>query len=284
MSDIGTSAIEDGAMTGTGAALVAADAGLNALTAKATLFVRLAGKNIDNSGSKISEDVSGLRSVLKKRNKSSSTIAKRAGQSVNQAALVAAATANKMTEAELSASMLSKGFLPFSVQYNPASLNLRTVGGRFVQYQSMGNENMNSLTATDKKTSTHLSVQLIYEAIENADAFGSSSLGVNADDVINTGKSVIKNLAGGGYSIKKQVEGLISLLMTKEYRQVIFVWNNMFFHGELISVNANFTMFNKLGNPIKATVDLEIQQSNGNAIFASDRQYWNEVFDEVYGL
>lgn len=283
MSDVGTSAIEDSAMTGTGLGLVAADVALNAMKAKATLYVRLVATSIDNSGSKINQDVSGLRSVLKKRKKTSSTIANRAGQSVNQAALAAEATANKMTEVEVSAAMLSSGFLPFTVQYNPSSLSFRSFGGKMFQYQSMGNETMNSITTTDKKTSTHMSVQLIYEAIDNSDAFGSSSLGINTDDVIHAGVSTIKNL-NGGCSVKKQVEGLVSLLMTKEYRQVIFVWNNMFFHGELISVNANFTMFNKLGNPIRAVVDLEIQQTNGNATFASDRQYWNDVFNEVYGV
>ena len=69
MSDVGTSAIEDSAMTGTGLGLVAADVALNAMKAKATLYVRLVATSIDNSGSKINQDVSGLRSVLKKRKK-----------------------------------------------------------------------------------------------------------------------------------------------------------------------------------------------------------------------
>ena len=180
--------------------------------------------------------------------------------------------------------MLAKGFIPTQVQYNPTSLMLRTVGGKIRQYQAMGNETMNAMISTDKKTSTYLSVQLVYEAIDNADAFGSSSLGMNVDDVVDATKSFLKNSFKGGYSVKKPVEGLLSLMMEKESRQVIFVWNNMFFHGELISANAQFTMFNKLGNPIKATVNLEIQQSNGNALFASDRQYWNDAFDKVYGL
>lgn len=283
MSDLGTAAGEAAAFTGAGAAMALADYGLSALTAKATLYVRMVGMSIDTTGSNINEDVSGLRSLLKKRNKSSSTVAGRAGQSVNQASIVAEATMNKMSEVEMAAAMLSKGFIPVHVQYNPSTITFRTSGGHIRQYQSMGNENMNSVTSTDKKTSTTLSVQLIYECVDVSDAFGSSSLGMNVEDVAGTVKSGVKTLFGGGNSVKKPVEGLISLMMEKESRQVIFVWNNMFFHGELGSVNANFTMFNKLGNPIKATVDIEIEQTNGNALYASDRKYWNDAFDAVYG-
>ncbi len=283
MSDLETNLAEAAAFTGTGAAMALADYGLSALTAKATLYVRMIGMSLDTTGSSINEDVSGLRSLLKKRNKSSEKVAARAGQSVNQAALVADATMNKMSEVEMAAAMLTKGFIPIQVQYNPASLTLRTSGGNLRQYQSMGNENMNSVTSTDKKTSTTLSVQFIYESIDNADAFGSSSLGMNVEDVADTIKSGVKKLKGAGNSVKKPVEGLVSLMMEKESRQVIFVWNNMFFHGELGSVSANFTMFNKQGNPIKATVDLEIEQTNGNALYASDRQYWDDAFNAVFG-
>lgn len=283
MSDLGTNLTEAAAFTGTGAAMAAADYGLSALTAKATLYVRMVGMNMDTTGSSMNEDVSGLRSLLKKRNKSSEKVAGRAGQSVNQAAIVADATMNKMSEVEMAAAMLTKGFIPTQVQYNPATLTFRSSGGHLRQYQSMGNENMNSVTSTDKKASTTLSVQFIYESIDNADAFGSSSLGINVEDAADTIKSGVKKLIGAGNSVKKPVEGLISLMMEKESRQVIFVWNNMFFHGELGSVNANFTMFNKQGNPIKATVDIEIEQTNGNVLYASDRQYWNEAFNTVFG-
>ena len=74
----------------------------------------------------------------------------------------------------------------------------------------------------------------------------------------------------------------MSLLMLKPTRQIIFVWNNMFFHGELLSVDANFTMFNKLGHPIRAVVNIQIQQSNNNATFKSDLEYWDEVLDTVF--
>ena len=284
MSDIGDAALETGAYIAAGAEIEAAAYGITMMTAKATLYVRIMGMSLDMTGSQINEDVSGLRSLLKKKNKQSEKVAARAGQSTNQAAVAANAAMQKMSDLEMGAAMLTKGFIPVEVQYNPSSLQFNTVGGKIRNYTAMGNEQMNAMSSTDKQTSTYMTVQLVYENINVSDAFGSSSLGTSASDIIDTGASVLKNLFGDGYSVKKPVEGLLSLLITKETRQVIFVWNNMFFHGELVSAQANFTMFNKLGHPIRATVQLQIQQSNGNATFASDKQYWNDAFDLVYNV
>ena len=284
MSDLGDAAIEAASFTAAGAAMEAAAYGLNKMTAKAMLYVRILGASLDTTGSRINEDVWGLRSVLKSKKKSSEKLAARAGQQVNMATVAANAAKLKMSEAQVLAAMMSKGFTPMEVQYNPSSLRFNTVGGTVVTYKAMGNEQMNSMTSTDKQTSTYLNVELIFEDIDLADAFGSSSLGANVSDIVGTAKSVIEKAVGKSHSVKVPVEGLVSLLMNKESRQVIFVWNDMFFHGELVSVNANFTMFNKQGYPIRATVNLEIQQSNGNATFASDKQYWSDAFDLGFGV
>ena len=284
MSDAGDNFGAYSAYGGSGADIEAAAFGLEKIKARAILYVRILGWTIDTTGSQTNEDISGLRSLVKKRNKSSEKVAKRAGQTTDQATILAEAAKTKMSEAELAAAMLSKGFVPVRVQYNPSSVKMYSVGGKIKKFSAMGNETMNSMTSTDKKTSTYLSVTLIYEDINLADAFGTSGLGVNVSDAADAVKSTALNAIGIGYSVKKPVEGLISLLMTKETRQIIFVWNNMFFHGELISVNANFTMFNKLGNPIRATVDLQIQQTNGDETFASDKQYWDDAFDAAFGV
>ena len=194
---------------------------------------------------------------------------------------MASATEGKIAEAQLALALLQKGFIPIEVQYNPSSINLNSVGGPIKKYNAMGNDNMNSFTSVDKKTATYLTTQLIFEDINVSDAFGASSLSINASSAVDNVKSLVKNLSGG-YSVKKQVEGLVSLLMTKETRQVIFVWNDMFFHGELLYVDVAFNMFNKNGHPIKATADIKIIQNNTNASYASDKQYWNDAIDYAF--
>ena len=272
--------------TATAIGTAAVGKGLEMMTAKAMLYVRMLGMgSIDTTGASTGQDVKALRTLRKQKLKMSEKIAQRAGQMVKQTKLATDSVKAKMSEAEVAAGMLTNGFLPIMVQYNPASLRMNTMGGRITKYTAVGNETPNSIQNTDKETSTYLSVQLVFEDINNADAFGKSTFSdatVNASNVAEVGMSVATNMFTEGYSIRRKTEGLMSLLMMKRTRQVIFVWNNMFFHGELLSVDINYTMFNKMGNPIKGTVDLQIQQSNANATFASDLEYWNEVFEKAF--
>lgn len=258
--------------------------GIETLASKATLYVKMLGWEIDATGSKTNEDIEALRSLVKERDKSSSKLAARSGKVTKQMDVRADASKAKMTSAQINAAMLAKGFIPVQVQYNPSSITMNSVGGNIKNFETMGNEKLNSMTSTDKQTSTYLSVDLIYEDINVADAFGSQSLdtkGLEGGD-----KKAFKedDEFSDVYSVKKPVEGLLSLMMEKETRQVIFVWNNMFFHGVMTSVSVNFTMFNKIGMPIKAKVSLQIQQSNTDESFASDRQYWDSAFDTAFGV
>ena len=56
----------------------------------------------------------------------------------------------------------------------------------------------------------------------------------------------------------------------------------MIFRGELKSVDANFTMFNKKGNPIRAVVNITIQQDFDSA---KDEKggYWDMAFTKAFG-
>ncbi len=261
--------------------------GLELAKAKAYLYVRVIGGEMqDSTGANTSEEVDALKHLIKRRKKKSKEIAKRAGMPVDTITITTEGVENMLSETETQALMMSAGFLPMEVQYNPMSLQMQTVGGTLEKYTAMGNDTNNSLVATDKQTSTYLTVQLIFEDINVDDAFGNATHenGI-ASGVSNTADQVVSAVTTGlsdGYSVRRQVEGIISLLMLKRTRQVIFVWNNMFFHGELLSVDANFTMFNKLGHPIRAMVNMQIQQSNNNATFKSDLEYWDEVLDTVF--
>lgn len=258
--------------------------GIETLASKATLYVKMLGWEIDSTGSKTNEDIEALRSLVKERDKSSSKLAARSGKVTKQMDIKADASKAKMTSAQINAAMLAKGFIPVQVQYNPSSITMNSVGGNIKNFETMGNEKLNSMTSTDKQTSTYLSVDLIYEDINVADAFGSQSLDTKGPEWGDKKAFKEDDEFSDVYSVKKPVEGLLSLMMEKETRQVIFVWNNMFFHGVMTSVSVNFTMFNKIGMPIKAKVSLQIQQSNTDESFASDRQYWDSAFDTAFGV
>lgn len=280
--DVGTAAAEVAAATAIGVAAK----GLEMAKAKAMLYVRMLGAHNDTTGSTTNQDVAALKGLLKQRKKKGKKAAKRAGAAVAETDIVEEGVDIKLTETETATELLSVGFIPVRVQYNPTTLSMQTMGGIIEKYTAMGNETPNALVSHDKKTSTYLTVELIYEQINNMDAFGSATMedpmGINnVNNALTLAEDIALNSMEGP-SVRTQVEGLISLLMLKRTRQIIFVWGNMFFHGELLSVDARYTMFNKMGNPIKAVASIQIQQTNGNATFKSDMDYWDEVLDEVF--
>ena len=108
---------------------------------------------------------------------------------------------------------------------------------------------------------------------------------MNAQELARTAASTVFNsIDGGEYSVQKECDGLLSLLNFKRLKQVIFVWSNMFFHGELTNVDVSYEMFNKLGNPILAKVRLVIQQSDSSKSvkYTSDDDQWNAALDIAF--
>ena len=275
---------EDAAVTGIATGLAVGAKALELLSNRATLYVRMWGVDNDTSGASTNEDVAALKQLIKGRGKSSRKLSGRAGQVVDKAALLMSSASRKAEKVATATAMISSGFVPFDVQYNPASIRMQTQGGTIKKYTAMGEATSNAFHSVDKASATTMSVQLIFEDINEMDAFPSTTLSqpnVNASNVANMATAgVIK--AMGGYSVRRKVEGLISLLLMERTRQVIFVWNDIFFHGKVISVNANFNMFNPSGNPIKATVEMQIRQTNSNASFKSDRQYWVDALDRGF--
>ena len=101
------------------------------------------------------------------------------------------------------------------------------------------------------------------------------SVGAAVSDVAG----VVKNIKSDeGYTVRPQIEALIGMLTQSETRQVIFYWSEMVFAGEVISIDARYTMFNPMGNPIRAVVRLTVCQGTKEAV---DNKYWNDAFDNL---
>lgn len=187
-----------------------------------------------------------------------------------------------VSSAELSAIADRNDYYSMPVQYNPASLSFRSAAGSFVS-QGPGEDGANQYTQTIISGNTQLSVKLIFEDINVKDAFMWEKFRLSAADVKDTATGIMK-ARQGGYSVQAQVEGIVSLLTNIRTRQVIFCWEKMIFFGELIRVNAKYTMFNMSGNPIRAELDLAIRQEEiGERGQAADLQYWDKAFDNLFG-
>lgn len=183
---------------------------------------------------------------------------------------VSSATKNKLMGQDQS-------YLAMEVQYNPSSIHMQTTTGSQLNYSggNMGNMSNNMIIQNVVPTSTTMNVQLIFDEINIYDAFM-----VNNANSTGAAAQAVKYFADKGHSVQHQIEGILSLLTMDVTRQVVFYWAKMCFRGELTAVQANYTMFNKSGNPIRGVVNLSIRQGEQAGFY--EPTYWENAYNNLF--
>ena len=194
----------------------------------------------------------------------------------------------KATEDALSGTVSSKArknllgqdqaYLAMEVQYNPSSIQMQTTTGSQLDYSggSMGNMANNMIIQNIVPTSTTMNVQLIFDEVIMYDAFMVNNVNSPVGAITQAAKYAVEK----EHSVQHQIEGILSLLTMDVTRQVVFYWSKMCFRGELTAVQANYTMFNKSGNPIRGVVNLSIRQGEQAELFESS--YWGKAYENLF--
>jgi len=168
----------------------------------------------------------------------------------------------------------TNGYHVLKVKYNPSKISISSRAGSFIQ-PGPGGESTNIISQVVVPAQTYMSFEIIFDDENHQDAFMFDKFtNVSAGAAVSDIAGVVKNAKDGGYSVKEQVEAMIGMLTQSETRQVVFYWSQMVFAGEVISLDAQYTMFNSLGNPIRAVVRLSLQESEGG------HSYWNNALDK----
>ena len=175
-------------------------------------------------------------------------------------------------------------YLALEVPYNPSSIYLETVAGSQMNFSggAMGDASTSQLRQNVEPVSTTMSVQLLFDAVNVYDSFMMSNLSVNVGNAVGVVSNAVNKLAGDGYSVKPQMDGIMSLLTRDYTRHVLFFWAQMCFQGELTSVSSNYKMFNTQGNPVRGEIRLTIRQSEDISAKYSNT-YWEKAFDKAFG-
>lgn len=168
------------------------------------------------------------------------------------------------------------------VKYNPSSIHFSTQAGSYIQ-SGPGGMGVNQITQITVPSRTTMQVELIFDEMNIVDAFMWEKFDLTGGSALSAAAGIAKQTMSkyNGYSLHKQVDGIVSLMGTGR-REVIFYWSEMAFMGELTGVNATYTMFNPQGNPVRAKVALTIYQSEESENTA-DVQYWNKAFEKLFG-
>ena len=190
---------------------------------------------------------------------------------------------------DIRALAMNKNYIALEVQYNPASLRLDTSAGKQMEFKG-GSQNP-ELSVYKAPSATILTMELLFDDVNNMDAFmlnDNPLTGMTASNVANSAISILKNL-DEGYSVMRQMQGLLSLLTIAEAQRVIFFWGDMSFHGCVTDVDMQYTMFNKKGHPVRGKVTLSIRQEDDEELnmvrdkaYTYDKEYWDSAFDDTF--
>lgn len=173
--------------------------------------------------------------------------------------------------------LVGKAYCTMQVQYNPASITINSTAGSIPE-TNMGDAGTNDDTQIIKPPKTTMEVSLIFDAVNDKDAFQWEKYRLSVGDLAAGVTALAKR---SSYRVDKQVNALLALTVHGAVRHVVFHWSNFTFAGELTGVTANYTMFNPDGRPVRAKVDLTIVE-NDEGCTAAGEAYWDDAFNRLF--
>ena len=201
----------------------------------------------------------------------SSQVAVSAANALQGAAAGMAATSAAMQGAGMNTSVMK-------VQYNPTSLSIQANAEAIPFTYLQQNIDSGVPNQSPRPPMVVLSVDLIFDAMNPKDAFMAEKFSLSTGGIVSSVAGAAQ-AAKGGYTVQPQTDGLIAALMRPSTRVVTFRWADMAFTGQLIEVQAEYTMFSVSGKPVRSKVRMNIaQQVESDA----DIQYWDKVLDTTF--
>ena len=174
----------------------------------------------------------------------------------------------------------------FKVQFNPSSLHI----SGYVENESLNMDfskknKSDELKATGMELQLHMNVQLIFDQVSPRLAFNEDMTNISPSSII---KSAAAEIAGLIYSknrrnnsVQTEVEGFLAATQSSRTKKIQFAWGEMAYSGILRNVNAKYTMFDMLGRPVRATVNLSIFLIDPN-ISRTDMGYWGKAYKKLF--
>lgn len=178
----------------------------------------------------------------------------------------------------------------FKVQFNPISLQISSQGGGEIVQKSAYAQSKAGTTIEMSVTMPHveMAVQLIFDGLtDNYKAFAGDLANFSSTNLVNEGvglaEGMVSDALGGTKAVGVQsvVEGFIGAMRNKYTRQVCFEWGDLYYEGELKSINATYTMFDSVGRPVRAKVNMAIYLEDEN-VNNTDMGHWESAYDEIF--
>lgn len=174
----------------------------------------------------------------------------------------------------------NQGYHVMEVKYNPSRIKISSHSENQMM-PGPGGAGTNMQIQSPVPAMTIMQVELVFDDMSKQDAFMFEKFtDVSAGAIISDVAGAAKNIFGDGYTVQREIEGIIGMITQSETRQVVFYWGDMAFAGEVISINAKYTMFNPIGHPVRGVVNLTIREG-GPDNDASGDAYWSDAYREM---
>lgn len=170
----------------------------------------------------------------------------------------------------------------FYVQFNPNELSFSGYAGRLVRQMDYSEKGGTPEFAKANARIT-MNVKLIFDKTDSQDAFMGDKFNMSASSIVTgTAKAALSATGKKDNSVQTEVEGLIAALRSRYTRQIAFYWGTMSYTGILNRVSVQYTMFNVLGLPIRAYVNLSLTCADERVIPGSMGP-WMEHYEQLFG-
>lgn len=163
----------------------------------------------------------------------------------------------------------------YQVQFNPSKLEIYTEADMTEVENAVKNEKGETTATQVTVPSLVLSTTLYFDAMSEINCFGDASL------TAGLSSQMVKNLMDSKKtsSVLSQVEGLTAALRNPFTRHLAFHWAEFEFIGVLDSINAQYTMFSKTGQPVRATANLRLRLEISTEALST----WQKSFNTCFG-
>ncbi len=156
----------------------------------------------------------------------------------------------------------------FEVMFNPSELSFSAHGGGMVprmnygkgeKGEKEGKERNTSISFVPMTTRMTMNLRLIFDKVYGKDAFLADKMSGSVTGVATGIAAAVKQkVTGEDYSVQAEVEGFIGALRNHYSRDIEFQWGRMIYKGFMNNMSSSYVMFNPLGEPIRAYVDITI--------------------------
>jgi len=171
----------------------------------------------------------------------------------------------------------------YTVQFNPNSISFSGHSGGMISSMNFNGKSAKEMAYEPAKTTISMSVEFFLDALDPQDAFMEDKANLSLTNIAK-GAGTATDLIKGKEkktSVQREVEGFMGALRNRYTRLVVFNWGNFNYSGVLRSIMAEYTMFNPLGEPVRARMRANIMCVD-EELWPNSLAVWQERYKEEF--